>query len=110
MTLPPGDGQDPGPHSSDQFFDLVYDELRSIAHARMQGERSGQTIQTTELVHEAYLRLASGTDQPWQNRRHFFAAAAEAMRRILIERARAKSRGKRGGDSKGNRRSAFHST
>jgi len=86
---------------SDTFFVQVYDELRAIAHSRMRREQVGQTLQSTELVHEAYLRLSHGKDAAWENRSHFFAAAAEAMRRILIERARAKGRVKRGGDSSG---------
>ena len=85
---------------SDEFFAQVYDELRAIAHSRMRREQSGQTWQSTELVHEAYLRLSRGRDS-WENRGQFFAAAAEAMRRILIERARAKGRVKRGGDTSG---------
>lgn len=94
-------GEDrPAPLGSDAFFAQVYDELRAIAHSRMQKERQGQTLQSTELVHEAYLRLSHG-DAAWQNRGHFFAAAAEAMRRILIERARARGRVKRGGDEEG---------
>jgi RNA polymerase sigma factor (TIGR02999 family) len=99
----PSDPQmQPGPsQGSDAFFTQVYDELRAIAHSRMRREQSGQTLQTTELVHEAYLRLSQGTGGAWENRGHFFAAAAEAMRRILIERARAKGRVKRGGDSSG---------
>ncbi|MFN0149417.1 MAG: sigma-70 family RNA polymerase sigma factor [bacterium] len=91
----------PAPEGSDAFFAQVYDELRAIAHARMRGERTGQTIQSTELVHEAYLRIGSREGVEWRNRGHFFAAAAEAMRRILIERARAKGRTKRGGDTDG---------
>jgi RNA polymerase sigma factor (TIGR02999 family) len=79
----------------------VYDELRAIAHNRMRREHAGQTWQSTELVHEAYLRLSHGKGAAWESRAHFFAAAAEAMRRILIERARAKGRVKRGGDSAG---------
>ncbi len=86
---------------SDEFFALVYDELRSIAHARIRGERPGYTLQTTELVHEAYLRLAPARDGAWDSRGQFFVAAAEAMRRILIERARARARVKRGGDEAG---------
>ncbi|MBE0567317.1 MAG: sigma-70 family RNA polymerase sigma factor [Krumholzibacteria bacterium] len=89
------------PQGSDEFFALVYDELRSIAHARLRGERPGYTLQATELVHEAYLRLAPQGDAAWECRGQFFAAAAEAMRRILIERARARSRIKRGGDANG---------
>lgn len=88
------------PLDSDAFFAQVYDELRAIAHSRMQMERQGQTLQSTELVHEAYLRLSHG-DAAWRNRGHFFAAAAEAMRRILVERARARGRVKRGGDEAG---------
>jgi len=86
---------------SDTFFEQVYDELRAIAHSRMRKEQVGQTLQSTELVHEAYLRLSHGKEGGWENRGHFFAAATEAMRRILIERARAKGRVKRGGDSGG---------
>jgi RNA polymerase sigma factor (TIGR02999 family) len=84
---------------SDAFFAQVYTELRAIAHARMRNERAGQTIQSTELVHEAYLRLRPAGGEGWQNPGHFFAAAAQAMRRILLDRARARSRAKRGGDS-----------
>jgi RNA polymerase sigma factor (TIGR02999 family) len=76
---------------------LVYDELRKLAAARMAEERPGQTLQATALVHEAYLRLVGESHEPhWENRRHFFAAAAEAMRRILIESARRKGRDKHG--------------
>ena len=76
---------------------LVYEELRKLAAARLAEEKPGQTLQATALVHEAYLRLV-GNDQPWNGRGHFFAAAAEAMRRILINRAREKGRLKRGGE------------
>jgi RNA polymerase sigma factor (TIGR02999 family) len=76
---------------------LVYDELRKLAAVRMAAEKPGQTLQATALVHEAYLRLVDN-EQPWNSRGHFFAAAAEAMRRILIERARSAGRDKRGGD------------
>lgn len=86
---------------SDAFFTQVYDELRAIAHARMRGERAGRTLQSTELVHEAYLRLRPADGRAWESRGQFFAAAAEAMRRILIERARARGRVKRGGDADG---------
>ena len=78
---------------------IVYDELRALAEHRMAGESPGQTLQATALVHEAYLRLL-GDDEAgrrWDKKGHFFAAAAEAMRRILIDRARAKGAGKRGG-------------
>jgi RNA polymerase sigma factor (TIGR02999 family) len=100
-TEPAADAAGPGPGGSDTFFAQVYDELRAIAHARMRGERSGQTLQSTELVHEAYLRLRPPGGSTWQSKSQFFAAAAEAMRRILIERARARGRVKRGGDSEG---------
>src|SRR6185436_2440791 len=77
---------------------LVYDELRKLAAARMAAESSGHTLQPTALVHEAYLRLVGrGDDQRWDSRGHFFAAAAEAMRRILIEAARRKHGPQRGG-------------
>jgi RNA polymerase sigma factor (TIGR02999 family) len=92
---------DPGGGTSDAFFARVYDELRALAHARMRNEQAGYTFQTTELVHEAYLRLGPVDGSQWENRAHFFAAAAEAMRRILIDRARAKGRTKRGGDTEG---------
>jgi RNA polymerase sigma factor (TIGR02999 family) len=86
------------PHAAEQLLPLVYDELRKLAAERMAQEKPGQTLQATALVHEAYLRLVGG-DQPrdWDGRGHFFAAAAEAMRRILINRARDKRRRKRGG-------------
>lgn len=82
-----------------QLLPLIYDELRQLAAQKLADERPGQTIQATALVHEAYLRLVD-TDkaQRWNSRNHFFAAAAEAMRRILIERARRKKVAKRGGD------------
>ena len=84
--------------ASEKLLPLVYAELRRLAGARMAHEMAGQTLQPTALVHEAWLRLVSDGDRTWQNRAHFFGAAAEAMRRILIERARHKSRIKRGGD------------
>ncbi len=87
------------PKASDQLLPLVYNELRRLARQRLADERSGQTLQATALVHEAYLRLVGkGCEQPWNGRGHFFAAAAEAMRRILIENARRKIALKRGGD------------
>ncbi len=100
---PPGDGPSraPTPVGSDTFIQQVYDELRSIAHARLRGERAGITLQSTELVHEAYMRLRPRDGAQWESRGHFFAAAAEAMRRILVERARARGRVKRGGDDEG---------
>jgi RNA polymerase sigma factor (TIGR02999 family) len=87
------------PTAAQQLLPLVYDELRELAAARLADEKSGQTLQPTALVHEAYLRLVGG-GQPrdWNGRGHFFAAAAEAMRRILINRARDRHRLKRGGD------------
>ncbi|MEZ6039199.1 MAG: sigma-70 family RNA polymerase sigma factor [Planctomycetaceae bacterium] len=88
-------------NASDQLLPLVYKELRAIAAQKMSQEPPGATIQATALVHEAYLRLVgSGNEQQWSHRGHFFAAAAESMRRILVEIARAKSRQKRGGQQK----------
>lgn len=85
--------------SADKLFPLVYNELRDLAVARLRHERAGQTLQPTALVHEVFLRLVSPADQQnWQNVGHFFAAAANAMRRILIENARRKNSLKRGGD------------
>jgi RNA polymerase sigma factor (TIGR02999 family) len=83
--------------AAEKLLPLVYSELRRLASARMSHEMSGHTLQPTALVHEAWLRLVKDGDRTWQNRGHFFGAAAEAMRRILIERARHKSRIKRGG-------------
>jgi len=84
--------------ASENLLPLVYDELRKMAAVRLGSEKPGQTLQATALVHEAYLRLVGGADEPsWESRGHFFAAAAEAMRRILITRARDKKRIKRGG-------------
>jgi len=82
--------------ASEELLPLVYKQLRELAAARMARELEGQTLQPTALVHEAWLRLQSGSSPGWQNRAHFFGAAAEAMRRILIERARRKLRLKRG--------------
>jgi RNA polymerase sigma factor (TIGR02999 family) len=89
------------PFAAEELLPLVYDELRKLAAARLAHERPGQTLQATALVHEAYLRLigpADGERPHWDGRKHFFAAAAEAMRRILIDQARAKGQQKRGGD------------
>jgi RNA polymerase sigma factor (TIGR02999 family) len=83
------------PQAADQLLPLVYDELRKLAAQKLAQEKAGQTLQATALVHEAYLRLVG--DQHFENRRHFLAAAAEAMRRILVENARRKGRIKRGG-------------
>jgi RNA polymerase sigma factor (TIGR02999 family) len=85
------------PHAAAKLLPLVYDELKRIAGAQMAQERPGHTLQTTALVHDAYLRLLEGAPDRWENRRHFIAAAAEAMRRILIEHARRKQSLKRGG-------------
>ena len=87
--------------AAESLLPVVYDELRKLARARLTDELPGQTLQATDLVHEAYQRLvnvADGQDQKWNNTGHFFGAAAEAMRRILIDRARAKQAQKRGGD------------
>jgi RNA polymerase sigma factor (TIGR02999 family) len=84
--------------AASQLLPLVYDELRKLAGQRMAQEQPGQTLQPTALVHEAYLRLVGdGPGKPWDGRGHFFAAAAEAMRRILVDRARDRRRQKRGG-------------
>lgn len=84
--------------AAEQLMPVVYDELRRIAGSYMRRERPGQTIQPTALVHEAYLRLLKGKKQDWQGRTHFLAIAANSMRQILVERARAKQAAKRGGD------------
>lgn len=87
--------------ASEELLPLVYEELRRLAASRLAHENPGQTLQATALVHEAYLRLVGGGDaQRWDSRGHFFAAAAEAMRRILLNRARDRRRLKRGGDRK----------
>jgi RNA polymerase sigma factor (TIGR02999 family) len=86
------------PQAAEQLLPLVYDELRRLASTKMANEKPGQTLQATSLVHEAYLRLVGGNpDQHWSGRGHFFAAAAEAMRRILVESARRKRSEKAGG-------------
>jgi len=85
------------PTGARDLLPLVYDELRMLARARLQQEPAGQTLQPTALVHEAYLRLIGDNDPGWDGRGHFFAAAARAMRRILVERARTKKTTKRGG-------------
>ena len=94
------------PHAPEQLLPLIYDELRKLAAQKMAEEAPGQTLQATALVHEAYLRLVAspvgerGEDQHWNSRGHFFGAAAEAMRRILVENARRKQRAKHGGGRK----------
>src|SRR5687767_12761372 len=82
--------------AAEQLLPLLYNELRQIAAHKMAGEAAGHTLQPTALVHEAWLRLAGTNEQAWQNRAHFFGAAAEAMRRILVEHARKKQALKRG--------------
>jgi RNA polymerase sigma factor (TIGR02999 family) len=87
------------PHAAQQLLPLVYDELRKLAGEKLGEEKPGQTLQATALVHEAYLRLVDGEKpQHWNSRGHFFAAAAQAMRRILVDNARRKRSRKRGGD------------
>jgi RNA polymerase sigma factor (TIGR02999 family) len=93
------------PRAAEQLLPLVYDELRKLAAQRLAQEKPGQTLQATALVHEAYLRLTASpgrksgeSDKSWDSRGHFFIAAAEAMRRILIDQARKKRRPKHGGD------------
>lgn len=87
------------PHAAEQLLPLIYDELRKLAAQKLAQEKPGQTLQATALVHEAYIRLVDVDQaQHWNSRGHFFASAAEAMRRILIESARGKAREKRGGD------------
>jgi len=88
-----GDGK-----AAEELLPLVYEELRKLAGARMAQEAAGNTLQPTALVHEAWLRLVGGPAQDWNSRNHFFMAAAQAVRRILIDRARQKGRIKRGGD------------
>ncbi len=84
--------------AADELLPLVYDELRLLAAQKLSRERPGQTLQATALVHEAYIRLVGEEIQDWKNRHHFFRAAAEAMRRIIIDNARRKKRLKHGGD------------
>ncbi len=92
---------DGDPTAASQLLPLVYDELRALARRRLAQERPGQTLQATALVHEAYLRLTGGNpNSNWDSRGHFFAAAAEAMRRILVEQARRKLAQKRGGGAR----------
>lgn len=86
------------PKVAEKLLPLVYDELRRLAAAKMANERPGQTLQATALVHEAYLRLVGNGAHSWQNRRHFFGAAAEAMRHILVDRARRKAAVRHGGE------------
>src|SRR5437588_4483000 len=86
------------PHAAEQLLRLVYDELRKLAAQKLAQEKPGQTLQATALVHDAYLRLVGQDEERhWDGRRHFFGAAAEAMRRILVENARRKRSAKHGG-------------
>jgi len=89
--------QDGDPRATEELLPLVYDELRRLAGHKMTGESSGHTLQATALVHEAWMRLVGSNQSGWANRAHFFAAAAESMRRILVEHARRKLSQKRGG-------------
>jgi len=88
------------PKAADKLLPLVYEELRLLAAQKLSQETPGQTLQATALVHEAYIRLVGTQDQSWDSKGHFFKAAAEAMRRILIENARRKRTAKRGGHQK----------
>ena len=88
------------PQAAEELLPLVYEELRHLAAQKMAQEKPGQTLQATALVHEAYIRLVGSNDQQWEGRAHFFAAAAEAMRRILIANARKRKQLKRGGKMK----------
>ncbi len=89
--------RDGNPEAFERLMPLVYDELRRLAHHHLWHERPGHTFNTTDLVHEAYLNLAGQEQTPWQNRAHFFAVSARAMRHILIDYARQRKRAKRGG-------------
>ncbi len=86
--------------AGEELLELVYDNLRQIARQRMAGERAGHTLQATALVHEAFLKLIGDEDLSWENRGHFYAASAQAMRRILIDHARGRNAEKRGGERK----------
>ena len=88
------------PQAKSRVLEMVYDSLRRLATAQMQGERSDHTLEPTALVHEVYLRLMGDAPSRWQNRAHFFGAAAEAMRRILVDHARSRLAKKRGGELK----------
>ena len=98
------DDDDDDPSDAEKLLPLIYDELRKLAAAKLAGERANHSLQATSLVHEAYMRLVNGApDAQWDGRGHFFSAAAEAMRRILVDRARRKLSLKRGGDFKRKR-------
>ncbi len=102
LMLAAAEGGQKGKAVADQLWPLVYDQLRAAAQNVLREERPGHTLQATAIVHEAYLRLVGPREFPWQNRAHFYAAAAEAMRRILIDHARAKAAIKRGGAERGD--------
>ncbi|HEX2862448.1 MAG TPA: ECF-type sigma factor [Lacunisphaera sp.] len=89
--------EDCDPQGADRLLPLVYEELRRVATRRMARQPAGHTLQATALVHEAFLKLTGNPDQTWENRRHFFAAASEAMRHILVDRARRKAAVRHGG-------------
>lgn len=91
------DWKDGNQTALDKLMPLVYNELRKMARRHLSGRAPGHTFQTTELIHEAYVKLAGQKNQEWQNRSHFFSVAAKAMRHILVDHARSKSRQKRGG-------------
>jgi RNA polymerase sigma factor (TIGR02999 family) len=95
--------RDGAPGALDRVFPLVYGQLRGLAHRRLAGERSGHTLSTTALVHEAYVKLIDQTRVQWQDRGHFFAVAAGAMRRILVDHARRHRAARRGGVASGRR-------
>lgn len=97
LTLTLGAVQDRDPQSAEKLLPLVYEELRRVAANRMAHQPAGHTLQPTALVHEAFLRLTGDRQSTWANRRHFFAAAAEAMRHILVDRARRKAAVRHGG-------------
>jgi RNA polymerase sigma factor (TIGR02999 family) len=97
VTQPGAEGRISDPRGAAELLPLVYDELRRLAAHRLAGERREHTLQPTALVHEAWLKLAGADERTWQGRQHFFAAAAEAMRRILVDRARRRLSAKRGG-------------
>jgi RNA polymerase sigma-70 factor, ECF subfamily len=86
--------------AANQLIPLIYNEMRRMAGAYLQRERPGHTLQATALVHEAYMRLAGGQQVPWQNRAHFFAVAAHVMRQVLVDHARRRLSGKRGGNAR----------
>ena len=98
LGMAPSSSHESSSQSGDDFFEQVYEELRQLAHAKMAKEFKYSTLQGTELVHEAWLRLGADEQPKWQNKGHFFGAAAEAMRRILVDRARKRNTAKHGGE------------